>query len=762
MRQVETKSTARFDEFTTVDWMDDSAKERRRQQAHWGQLRTYGLPSASLTQYLMNWAYLAYDSMVSWIVVLLVGVLIGINTAFISIVTEWLSDAKLGVCSKGWWLNQKFCCWEYSPSSASQPEVCPEWLAWDQALIGTSAGVVRWLAFVAIGTLLATVCAFLVRSYAPLAAGSGLPEIKAILGGFVIRGFMGGWTLLMKSIGLALAVASGLSIGKEGPAVHMGCCVGNVVSRNFPKFRRSAARQREIVSASAAAGVAVAFGAPIGGVLFSLEDLSSHFPRKTLWRSFFCALIATVSLQAMDPFWTGKLVMFQVTYDRDWHFFETVFFVLIGAFGGVYGGLCIRLNLKVAAFRKRYLGSWVVQEVAALALLTTAVTYANRFTREDMGELLAMLLQECKDTRGMLCAPESSRQVIWALLWATVIRVAGTILAYGCRVPCGIFVPSMAIGASFGRMLGAIIQSLHRAHPKWALFAQCAPDTPCITPATYAFLGAAAAMCGVTKVTVAVVVIMYELTGALNFIVPTMIVVMVARIIGDAIVEGGISEQLILLNGLPFLDEGELDEMESLAGSASHLAVAAVMRPADDLQVLAAGGLPYAELQSLVESAARDSVRGFPVVDNQHDMRLVGYVLRDAIIRALAVPQAHNTGQSAAATAFVGGEMYGPRQQVVFSSGHSDSSLGSLHELESVDHYVGQSRFTGPPVNLAELVNSSPVTVRPQMSVETAVEIFCKLGPRVILVTSEDGGHLVGLLTRKDVLRHIRGQSHAQ
>jgi chloride channel 3/4/5 len=48
----------------------------------------------------------------------------------------------------------------------------------------------------------------------------------------------------------------------------------------------------QILSASAAAGISVAFGAPIGGVLFSLEEASYYFPLKTLWRSFFCAMVA--------------------------------------------------------------------------------------------------------------------------------------------------------------------------------------------------------------------------------------------------------------------------------------------------------------------------------------------------------------------------------------------------------------------------------------------------------------------------------------
>ena len=77
--------------------------------------------------------------------------------------------------------------------------------------------------------------------------------------------------MLIKSICLPLAIASGLSVGKEGPSVHYAVCTGNVISRFFDKYKRNAAKTREILSACAAAGVAVAFGSPIGGVLFSLE-----------------------------------------------------------------------------------------------------------------------------------------------------------------------------------------------------------------------------------------------------------------------------------------------------------------------------------------------------------------------------------------------------------------------------------------------------------------------------------------------------------
>lgn len=102
----------------------------------------------------------------------------------------------------------------------------------------------------------------------------------------MIRGYLGAFTLVAKSVGLTFSVASGLSLGKEGPMVHIASCVGNILSRFAPKYDRNEGKRREIISAACAAGVAVSFGAPIGGTLFSLEEVSSFFPPKVRRRSF--------------------------------------------------------------------------------------------------------------------------------------------------------------------------------------------------------------------------------------------------------------------------------------------------------------------------------------------------------------------------------------------------------------------------------------------------------------------------------------------
>lgn len=86
------------------------------------------------------------------------------------------------------------------------------------------------------------------------AAGSGVAEVRVILSGFVLHGFLGIKTLIIKSVALILSVASGLSIGKEGPFVHVATCIGNIACRLFEKYDANDGKRREVLSAAAAAG----------------------------------------------------------------------------------------------------------------------------------------------------------------------------------------------------------------------------------------------------------------------------------------------------------------------------------------------------------------------------------------------------------------------------------------------------------------------------------------------------------------------------
>ena len=118
----------------------------------------------------------------------------------------------------------------------------------------------------------------------PLAGGSGIPEIKCFLNGINISRIVRIRTLTCKVIGIIFACSAGLPLGKEGPMVHAGAVIAAGVSQGkanmwglntaFSKFQdfRNDREKRDFVACGAAAGVAAAFGSPIGGVLFSLEE----------------------------------------------------------------------------------------------------------------------------------------------------------------------------------------------------------------------------------------------------------------------------------------------------------------------------------------------------------------------------------------------------------------------------------------------------------------------------------------------------------
>jgi chloride channel 3/4/5 len=570
-----------------------------------------------------------------------------------------------------------------------------------------------------------------------------------------MKGFLGFRTLLIKSMALPLAIGSGLSVGKEGPSVHYAVCTGNVVSRMFGKYRRNASKTREILSACAAAGVAVAFGSPIGGVLFSLEEISSYFPLKTMWRSYFCALVATAVLAAVNPFRTGQLVMFQVRYDRSWHFFELVFFVMIGIFGGLYGALVIKWNLRVQQFRKKYLAQYAVLETVVLATVTAVVCYPNSFLRIEMTESMEILFMECEgagDYNG-LCDRDKRLGNVLSLVLATVIRLSLVLVTYGCKVPAGIFVPSMAIGALFGRTVGIVVQALHEASPGSIFFAACKPDEPCITPGTYAFLGAAAALSGIMHITITVVVIMFELTGALTYILPTMIVVGVTKMVSEMFGKGGIADRMIWFSGFPFLDN---KEEHNFGVPVSH-----VMRTT--VRSLPVSGMTLGAVEAVL---AEDQYQGFPVVEDRPARgTLVGYIGRTELAYAISRARRDHDLPASVRCSFSPTPAWHAADDAGGGMASSSSGLAATPASVASSFSALPAAFAAPgagitfspsgavaSIDFGRYVDATPVTVHPRLSLETVMELFRKIGPRVILV--EHHGRLVGLVTPKDCLRY--------
>ncbi|EJD02821.1 uncharacterized protein FOMMEDRAFT_107818 [Fomitiporia mediterranea MF3/22] len=724
----ELEQISRYEDFTTIDWIEDSILERNRRLRIARRVEaTHRGPNGEVTpSWIRAQVLRAFTASQSWFVVSLAGACIGINAALISIITEWLSDLKMGYCSDGWWLNQQFCCWEIE----GDEDACDSWHPW------SSVAPVRWLIYVLFASLFSFIASHLVKTFAKYAAGSGISEIKCILAGFIMKGYLGAMTLAIKSLTLPLVIASGLSVGKEGPSVHVACCVGYVVAQLFKSFAQSQGKMRDIVTAASAAGVAVAFGAPIGGVMFSIEEMSHTFGLKTMWRSFMCALVATVTLSAMNPFRTGKLVLFQVSYDRDWHFFEIIFFVIIGIFGGLYGALVVKFHVQVSAFRKKHLANHGIAEVVTLATITAMIGYFNRFLRIDMVESLAILFREC-DTAGdidHLCQTSAQWRMVNSLFLATFIRIGLFILSYGCKVPAGAFVPSMAIGATFGRMIGIMVKAMYIAYPESGMFAVCKPDVICITPGTYALLGAAAALSGVMRMTVTVVVIMFELTGALTYILPTMIVLLATKAVGDFLGTNGIADEMIRFNGYPVLEK----EDHTL-----NAAVSSVMRT--DLHTLPATGLSVGDVENQLEQT---DVKGFPIVSADDRFHLLGYIGRNELRYILDRAKRSFGTTTDTPCSFYSMPTDHDREEIATLA--TGPAVASDDEMFS--RVIGQ-RASAEKLELWPWVNQTPLTVSPQLPLEIVMQLFKRMGPRVVLV--EQHGKLVGLVTVKDVLRFI-------
>ncbi|KAL2064317.1 hypothetical protein VTL71DRAFT_4811 [Oculimacula yallundae] len=698
-----------YEDMTAIDWIFEYTKERQR-------LRILYSNATGLIGYARQFL----DASQVWVILILTGLATGCFAAAIDIITDWLADLKTGYCSAGedgghFYLNKSFCCYGYDGFAQ-----CRDWVPWSLALHTTSSGgkwFTEYFFFIAFSVCFAVTASVLVKEYALYAKHSGIPEIKTVLGGFVIRRFMGTWTLVIKSLGLCLAVASGMWLGKEGPLVHVACCCANLFMKLFGDINGNEARKREVLSAAAAAGISVAFGSPIGGVLFSLEQLSYYFPDKTMWQSFVCAMTAAVMLQAFDPFRSGKLVMYQVTYSTGWHGFEMVPFALLGILGGAYGGLFIKMNMKVAQWKKG--ATWLpgaITQVVIVALLTALVNYPNFYMRAQASELVYSLFAECSkvvdDQFGLCRTGSATAGTIFLLIFAAILGFFLASITFGLQIPAGIILPSMAVGALFGRAVGIIMEIWVHNHPTFFAFSSCEPDMPCVTPGTYAIIGAAAALGGVTRMTVSIVVIMFELTGALTYVLPIMIAVMASKWVGDAFGKRGIYESWIHFNEYPFLDNSEETVIPDIP-------VSQIMTRIEDLVVLTSTGHT---IKSLSDILATHPHRGFPVISDPRDAILLGYISRAEL--------EFNLRSSTRLPRSL------PLETEVFFSHQPDAD----------------PRIT---LDLRPWMDQTPLTLPARSNLLLTANYFQKLGLRYVLFS--DRGVLQGLLTKKDVWYVLNG-----
>uniref|UniRef100_A0A8C4PZB8 Chloride channel protein n=1 Tax=Eptatretus burgeri TaxID=7764 RepID=A0A8C4PZB8_EPTBU len=640
-----------------------------------------------------------------WFICLLIGILTALIACIIDIIIEKFADLKYLV------LKDKIDAFTLNG--------------------GLSVSLVIWATMNAGIVMLGSI---LVAFVEPVAAGSGVPQIKCYLNGVKIPHVVRLKTLLVKVLGVIFSVSGGLAVGKI-----------------FEHFRRDT-EKRDFVAAGAAAGVSAAFGAPVGGVLFSLEEGASFWNQYLTWRIFFASVISTFTLNFVLSGYHSQfgqlanpgLINFGRFEDKNeaYTWFEIPLFLIIGAIGGISGALFNSINYWLTMFRIRYIHRPLLQVLEAMlvAVVTATISFLMIYFSDDcqpLGEdnVVEYPLQLfCKDgeynsmattffntpeksVRSLFHDPPGSYNPTTVGLFCLSYFLLAC-WTYGLSVSSGIFIPSLLLGAAWGRLIGILLSNISNAN--WA------------DPGKYALIGAAAQLGGVVRMTLSLTVIIMEATGNVSYGLPIMLVLMTAKWVGDFFIEG-LYDIHIKLQSVPFLD------WEPPATSHSHIASSDVMsHPVVCFQRIEKVG----HVVDLLSDATCNH-NGFPVVDEQdgggsdHFGKLRGIILRSQIIVLLK----HK--------AFIERGKYGMLGYRLTLKDFRDA-YPRFPPIQSIHVSQEERECT---MDLTPFMNPAPYSIPQDASLNRIFRLFRALGLRHLVVCNSEN-HVVGLVTRKDLARY--------
>ncbi|XP_012588119.1 PREDICTED: chloride channel protein 2 isoform X1 [Condylura cristata] len=437
--------------------------------------------------------------------------------------------------------------------------------------------LLQYLAWVTYPVVLITFSAGFTQILAPQAVGSGIPEMKTILRGVVLKEYLTLKTFVAKVIGLTCALGSGMPLGKEGPFVHIASMCAALLSKFLSLFGgiyENESRNTEMLAAACAVGVGCCFAAPIGGVLFSIEVTSTFFAVRNYWRGFFAATFSAFIFRVLAVWNRDEetiTALFKTRFRLDFPFDlqELPAFAVIGIASGFGGALFVYLNRKIVqVMRKqktinRFLMKKRLLFPALVTLLISTLTFPPGFGQFMAGQLsqketLVTLFDNRTWVRQGLVEdlePPGTSQawspphanVFLTLVIFILMKFWMSALATTIPVPCGAFMPVFVIGAAFGRLVG---ESMAAWFPDGI---HTDSSTYRIVPGGYAVVGAAA-LAGAVTHTVSTAVIVFELTGQIAHILPVMIAVILANAVAQSL-QPSLYDSIIRIKKLPYLPE---------------------------------------------------------------------------------------------------------------------------------------------------------------------------------------------------------------
>uniref|UniRef100_A0A4W4DSE5 Chloride channel protein n=1 Tax=Electrophorus electricus TaxID=8005 RepID=A0A4W4DSE5_ELEEL len=437
--------------------------------------------------------------------------------------------------------------------------------------------VLQYLAWVTYPVVLISFSAGFTHIVAPQAAGSGIPEMKTILRGVVLKEYLTLKTFVAKVIGLTCALGSGMPLGKEGPFVHIASLCAALLSKFMSLFGgiyENESRNIEMLAAACAVGVGCCFAAPIGGVLFSIEVTSTFFAVRNYWRGFFAATFSAFIFRVLAVWNRDEetiTALFKTRFRLDFPFDlqELPAFAVIGIASGFGGALFVYLNRLIVQFirKQKAINKFLMKKrllyPALVTLLISTLTFPPGFGQFMAGQLtqkesLVTLLdnrtwakqgiaEEFEYIGHAAAWKHPQANVFVTLVVFIVMKFWMSALATTIPVPCGAFMPVFVIGAAFGRLVGESMAAWfpEGIHSDGVVYS--------IVPGGYAVVGAAALSGAVTH-TVSTAVIVFELTGQISHILPIMIAVILANAVAQSL-QPSIYDSIIRIKKLPYLPE---------------------------------------------------------------------------------------------------------------------------------------------------------------------------------------------------------------
>uniref|UniRef100_A0AAZ3PI67 Chloride voltage-gated channel 2 n=1 Tax=Oncorhynchus tshawytscha TaxID=74940 RepID=A0AAZ3PI67_ONCTS len=432
----------------------------------------------------------------------------------------------------------------------------------------------QYLAWVTYPVVLITFSAGFTQILAPQAVGSGIPEMKTILRGVVLKEYLTFKTFVAKVIGLTCALGSGMPLGKEGPFVHIASLCAALLSKFMSLFGgiyENESRNIEMLAAACAVGVGCCFAAPIGGVLFSIEVTSTFFAVRNYWRGFFAATFSAFIFRVLAV-WNkdeGKTGLNQIKSNFTCVLNEDINTTCKAIASGFGGALFVYLNRLIVQFirKQKTINKFLMKKrllyPALVTLLVSTLTFPPGFGQFMAGKLtqkesLVTLLDnrtwakqgiaEGFDYIGNSQAWNHPQvNVFVTLVLFIVMKFWMSALATTIPVPCGAFMPVFVIGAAFGRLVGESMAAWFPdgIHSDGTIYP--------IVPGGYAVVGAAALSGAVTH-TVSTAVIVFELTGQISHILPVMIAVILANAVAQSL-QPSLYDSIIRIKKLPYLPE---------------------------------------------------------------------------------------------------------------------------------------------------------------------------------------------------------------